>query len=67
MSIIDKALWALSDRERETYISYLREVVTNPPGISGSGGYLGSIAPLVFATEAEKAEALRLMSEQEES
>lgn len=65
MSIIDKALQAFDDREREIYISYLRDVVVNPPGISGSGGYLGSIASLVFATESEKAEALRRMSEQE--
>lgn len=64
MSTIDKALQALSKNEQETYVSYLREIVKDGPGIGGYGQYLGSIATMIFATEAEKAEALRQMSEQ---
>ena len=63
MSTIDKALQALDKNEQETYISYLREIVKDGPGIGGYGQYLGSIAPMIFATEAEKSEALRQMSE----
>lgn len=63
MSVIDRALQTLDRVEQETYISYLRETVANPPGIGGYGQYLGSIASLIFATEAEKATALRKMSE----
>jgi hypothetical protein len=62
MSIIDKALSALDDVEREEYIEWLRDVVGGP-GVGGHGQYLGSLAPLVFATSAQKAEALSKMSE----
>lgn len=62
MSVIDKVLQVMDSAERETYICYLREVVKDAPGIGGYGQYLGSIAPLIFATEDEKAEALRRMS-----
>jgi len=65
MSTIDKVLQALDKNEQETYLCYLREIVKDGPGIGGYGQYLGSIAPMIFATEAEKAEALRQMSEQE--
>jgi hypothetical protein len=64
MSTIDQVLQSLNENGRETYVSYLREVVKDGPGIGGYGQYLGSIAPMIFATEAEKAEALRQMSEQ---
>lgn len=62
MSLIDRALLALNDHEKETYVSFLREVVGGP-GVGGYGQYLGSLAPMVFATEAQKAEALRRTSE----
>lgn len=62
MSIVDKALQALDDREREEYIEWLREVVGGP-GVGGHGQYLGSLAPLIFATDKQKTEALRMMSE----
>jgi len=64
MSTIDKVLQALDKNEQETYISYLREIVKDGPGIGGYGQYLGSIVPMIFATESEKADALRQMSEQ---
>jgi hypothetical protein len=64
MSTIDKVLQSLNKDERETYVCYLREIVKDGPGIGGYGQYLGSITPMIFATESEKAEALRKMSEQ---
>lgn len=65
MSLVDKALSALSKNERETYICYLREIVGSP-GVGGSGQYLGSLEPIIFADDAQKTEALRRMSEGEE-
>lgn len=62
MSVIDRVLQSLNENERETYVSFLREVVGGP-GVGGYGQYLGSLAPIVFATEAQKAEALRRTSE----
>lgn len=61
MSIIDRALQTLNDDERGTYVSFLREVV-GAPGVGGYGQYLGSLAPLVFATDEQKAEALQRTS-----
>lgn len=61
MSIIDKCLSAMTDEERGTYVCYLREVVGSP-SIGGSGQYLGSLVPIVFATDEQKTEALRRMS-----
>jgi hypothetical protein len=62
MSLIDRALLSMNNDEKETYVSFLREVVGGP-GVGGYGQHLGSLAPLVFATEAQKAEALRRTSE----
>lgn len=65
MSTIDKCLGALSLDERGTYICYLREVVGSP-GIGGYGQYIGSLEPLLFATDEQKLEALRRMSRESE-
>jgi len=61
MTIVDKALSALSKDERETYVCYLREVVGSP-GVGGYGQYLGSLEPIIFADDTQKLEALRRMS-----
>lgn len=63
MSTIDKCLGALSLDERAVYVSYLREVVGSP-SIGGYGQYLGPLEPLVFATDEQKTEALRRMSQE---
>lgn len=63
MSAIDKCLGALSLDERAVYICYLREVV-GAPGVGGYGQYIGSLEPLVFATDEQKLEALRRMSQE---
>jgi len=65
MTFVDKALSAFTWDERETFVAYLRDVVGSP-SIGGYGQYLGSLAPLVFATDDQKLEALRLMSAQQE-
>ncbi len=64
MTTIEKCLAALNDQERDTYVCYLRDVVGSP-GVGGYGQYLGSIVPLVFATDEQKLEALRQMSRAE--
>lgn len=61
MSMIDRALQTLNDNERETYVSFLRDVVGGL-SVGGYGQYLGSLAPLVFATDDQKVEALRRTS-----
>lgn len=66
MSIVDKCLAALNDDERDTYVCYLREVVGSP-SVGGYGQYLGSLVPIVFATDDQKTEALRRMSAEQES
>ena len=62
MSTIDKCLAALNDSERETYVCYLRDVVRSP-GVGGYGQYIGSLVPIIFATDEQKLEALRRMSQ----
>lgn len=46
---------------RGDYIEALRQVVKGP-GVGGSGQYLGSLEPLVFATRAQKIEAIELLN-----
>ena len=62
MSTIGKFLAALNNAERETYVCYLREIV-GCPGVGGYGQYLGSLVPIVFATDEQKLEAIRRMSQ----
>lgn len=62
MDTIDRALRGLTDDERETYCVALREVV-GKPGVGGYGQYLGSMAPVIFATDEQRLEALRRTNE----
>lgn len=59
---IDKILQALPEELRDDYVCALRDTVKNPPGVGGYGQYLGSLAPLVFATRDEKVEALEKLN-----
>lgn len=63
MTVIDRLLSALDDGDRETYVCYLREVV-GEPGVGGYGQYLGSLVPIIFASDEQKLEALRRMSQE---
>jgi hypothetical protein len=62
MNFIDTLLQELSEDDRGIYISALREVVKSP-GVGGMGEYLGSLVPLVFATDEEKIKAIKLMND----
>lgn len=65
MSLIDNLLNQLTNRQKEDFVIALRETVKDPPGVGGCGEYLGSLVPLIFATDNEKLKALKLLNEWE--
>jgi hypothetical protein len=61
VSLIDELLDSMCDDDKEAYIVALREVVKSP-GVGGAGEYIGSLVPLVFASDEEKFEALKKLN-----